>query len=101
MKHASLISRTVSGLLIIITLPVYFSIGALSLMAFDAPGSSLAPWLISGAVIANCVLIVVGSGIVSFRLLRHGKNIPGVLVSLVPLVGLVLFWLWLRTQSFA
>lgn len=100
MKSTYIGMRILAALLILITTPFYFTIGAMSLMAFSAPGPSLAPWLISGAVISNCLLIVFGSSVGTWKLTKHGKYGLGVLVSTIPLIGLGLFWLWLRTQSF-
>ncbi len=101
MKHASLFATILAVILIAVTLPIYFTICGLSFMAFDSPDAI--GWSVSvvGAVIGVSLLSVIGSLVGSLMLIRRKKIGAGVGVSLIPMLVLAIFWLWLSQQSFS
>lgn len=100
MQRTSIISIIVSTIVIGITLPFYFTIGGLSLMAFDAPDAGLRAAFVVSVVAGLCILLPVGSFVGSLLLIRRKKHWYGLLLSLLPVVCLGIFWLWLSQQSF-
>lgn len=101
MKHARLLASILVVLLIVITLPVYFTISGLSFMAFDSPDALGWSFAVVGTVIGVSLLSVVGSLIGSLRLIRRQKIGMGLGVSLIPILVLAIFWAWLSQQSFS
>jgi len=101
MKNARLLASILAILLIVITLPVYFTISGLSFMAFDSPDALGWSFAVVGTVIGVSLLSVVGSLVGSLLLIRRQKIGMGLGVSLIPILVLAIFWVWLSQQSFS
>lgn len=86
--------------LVIVTLPLFATISGLSLMAFDA-GFAWQPALFSGLIIGCSILIPLFSLIFSIKLIRKEKPWHGLAVSLIPMLTLGVFWIWISQQSFS
>ena len=101
MQKARFASLVLSILLVLVTLPVYFTIGGLSVMNLDAPSPTAQMWVLFIVTIALCVLLPLLSLIVSMRFIHRQKFLLGLGVSLIPAIALGALWLWLLTQSFS
>ncbi len=101
MKHARLIASVIAVILVAITLPVYFTISGLSFMAFDSPDALGWSFAVVGTVIGVSLVTIIGSLIGSLLLIRRQKTGMGLGVSLIPILVLCIFWLWLSQQSFS
>lgn len=100
MIKKSHLSVALAAILVAVTLPLYLTIGGLSLMAFDAGFSGWAA-ATSGGIIGTCVLIPLLSLVFAIRNIRKGLLWQGIGISLVPAAALGVFWLWLSQQSFS
>lgn len=100
MKRIPLLATILAIILVSLTVPVFFTIGGLSLMTFDSGVDSVAPWLIAGGVVGACLLIPTASLIGAILLIRRNQTWLGLVLSLLPTVVLAVFWLWLSQQSF-
>lgn len=100
-KTTILIVRILGALLVLVTLPAFFTIALLSLMAFDSVDPGLRAWVFSGVVILLCIAIPAASLFFSWRWLGRQQVLHGILVSLAPAGCLALLWIWLSQQSFS
>lgn len=101
MQRARLLAVIAAVILVALPLPVYITISGLSLMAFDTAGDNLWQWLVVGSAVGTSVVVPITSLISAILLIRRGKTWPGLVVSLIPLVVLGAFWIWISQQSFS
>lgn len=70
-------------------------------MAFDSPDAIGWSVTVVGSVIGVSLLSVIGSLVGSLMLIRKKKIGAGIGVSLIPMLVLAIFWMWLSQQSFS
>lgn len=100
MQRSSLLATIAACLLVAVTLPLYFTVAALSFMAFDAPTEEFMTRAATfvAVVVLLSIAIPAGSLYGGIRLIRNRRTVHGMLVSLVPALVLLVFWAWLSMQ---
>lgn len=82
------LTSIVDCLLILISLPLLFTVCGLSIMAFDAPGSESMwlPWFLFFGVIGISIILVLVAIIGAVRMLRAKRLFLSLLFSALPLI---------------
>ncbi len=98
----SVILQRIFGLaMVLVTVPFFGFICILSLMAFDGVDPGARAWIFVISVCSVSLLVVMLSGILSWKSFGKKQSIRGFVIALIPTIVLALAWIWLSMQSFS